>query len=66
MRRGNDWRLRDVQGVELSLKMVDQQAWQLLAISGGQPIRIFGEWSGNDLRVLSAWTDSFHSFAMTP
>ena len=66
VRRGNDWRLRDVQDVELPLKIVDQQAWQLLAISGGQPIRIFGEWSGNDLRVLSAWTDSFHSFATTP
>jgi hypothetical protein len=37
-----------------------------LALSGGQPIRVFGEWTGNDLRVLSGWTDRSHGFLTTP
>ncbi|MFZ4791162.1 MAG: SWIM zinc finger family protein [Candidatus Competibacteraceae bacterium] len=65
VRRGNGWRLRDASGAELLLTMPDPEAWALLALSGGQPIRVFGEWTGNDLRVLSGWTDRFHGFLTT-
>jgi hypothetical protein len=62
LRRNGTWRLRDVQGAELPLKMADRDAWELLAISGGHPLPIFGEWSDNELRALGAWADGFHSF----
>ena len=65
VRRGNGWRLRDAQGVEWPLKMTDPEAWRLLAVAGGRPIDLFGEWSDNDLRVLSCWADGFHGFATT-
>lgn len=66
VRRGNGWRLRDDSGAELPLNMPDREAWALLALSGGRPIRVFGEWTGNELRVLSGWTDRFHGFLATP
>ena len=65
VRRGNGWRLRDAQGVEWPLKMTDPEAWRLLAVAGGRPIDLFGEWSDNDLRVLSCWADGFHGFVTT-
>jgi hypothetical protein len=61
LRRNGVWWLRDVQGAELPLQMTDRDAWEFLAISGGQPLRVFGEWSDNELRVLGAWADGFHS-----
>ncbi len=60
LRRNGAWRLRDAQGAELPLKMADRDAWELLAISGGHPLRICGEWSDNELRALGAWADGFH------
>ena len=65
LRRNGAWRLRDVQGAELPLKMADRDAWELLAISGGHPLPIFGEWSDNELRALGAWADEFHGFVTT-
>jgi len=32
--------------------------WQLLALSGGQPTSIFGEWDGHTFRPLSAQTEA--------
>ncbi|MBN1890504.1 MAG: SWIM zinc finger family protein [Thermoflexales bacterium] len=31
--------------------------WVLLALSGGQPLSLFGEWDGSSLLPLSAWAD---------
>lgn len=66
VRRANGWRLRDGSGAELPLTMPEPEVWALLALSGGQPIRVFGEWTGNELRVLSSWTDRSHGFLTTP
>jgi len=33
----------------------DARGWHLLALSGGQPLALFGEWDGRALRVLSYW-----------
>lgn len=64
--RGREsWRLRDAQGTELPMRISEPDAWELLALSGGQPIHVFGEWSDGALRVLSGWTDGFHNFATT-
>ncbi len=43
-------------GAALPLRLPDdQRGWHLLALSGGQPLALFGEWDGRALRVLSYW-----------
>lgn len=37
------------------LCMESDDAWRLLALSGGMPLRVFGEWDGECLRPLTAW-----------
>ena len=37
--------------------LVFSSGWVLLAESGGGPLTVFGEWDGETLRPLSAWTD---------
>jgi len=65
VRRREGWRLRDAAGVELPMQMADREAWALLAMAGGQPIQVFGEWSDGALRVLSVWAEGFHGFGTT-
>ena len=60
LHRNGTWRLRDAQGAELPLNMAERDAWELLALSGGHPIAVFGEWSDNELRALGAWANGFH------
>ncbi len=38
--------LRDSSGQSLPLSPDFQQGWQLMALSGGQPLSLFGEWDG--------------------
>jgi hypothetical protein len=44
------WRVRDAEGATLPLTSGDH--WLLLAISGGQPVEMAGEWDGRLLRPL--------------
>jgi hypothetical protein len=44
------WRVRDAEGAALPLTAGDH--WLLLAISGGQPVELAGEWDGRLLRPL--------------
>jgi hypothetical protein len=46
------WRLRDAAGATLPLTPGDH--WLLLAISGGRPVDLAGEWDGRTLRPLGA------------
>ncbi|MPM60510.1 hypothetical protein SDC9_107361 [bioreactor metagenome] len=39
----------------LRLDLPDEQAWTLLATSGGHPLLLMGEWWDERWRVLSAW-----------
>ena len=39
----------------VALDLNEAQAWQLLAITGGVPLQLFGEWEGARWHVLSAW-----------
>ncbi|WP_309892358.1 SWIM zinc finger family protein [Archangium sp.] len=48
---GSGW-LRDATGTAVRLGTCDR--WRLLALSGGQPIDVFGEWDGEEFRPLSA------------
>ena len=42
------------------LRLTSDSAWTLLALSGGHPITIFGEWNGQSLLPISAWADGRH------
>ncbi|MBX3172579.1 MAG: SWIM zinc finger family protein [Candidatus Eremiobacteraeota bacterium] len=33
------------------------RVWQLLALSGGGPVTVFGEWDGRRLRPLTVWSE---------
>ncbi len=46
--------LSDERGRGLSIVDRFTGAWHLLAISGGAPLEVFGEWDGNALRPLAA------------
>ena len=41
-------------GQSLPLSLSDAEGWALLALSGGQPLSLMGEWNGETLRPLSA------------
>ena len=60
LRRPGGWWLRDVQGAELPLTLSEPDAWTLLALSGGHPVAVFGEWSDHQLRALGVWVNGFH------
>jgi len=56
-RHESGWRVRDADGCWLPLSSRFTQHWHLLAISGGEPVLLFGEWDGRCLLPLSAWID---------
>lgn len=59
------WLIQDQQGAVLPLseRLESTQGWQLLALSGGQPLALFGEWNGTALLPLSVWVeDGFYGF----
>jgi hypothetical protein len=53
VRLSRDHRLVDAHGDALPLDATDP--WRLLAVSGGGPLTVAGEWSPRGLRALSAW-----------
>ena len=48
------WWLRDSQNQAIPF-IVQGEIWPLLALSGGNPVTVFGEWDGQQLSALSAW-----------
>jgi len=60
VRRGEQWFARDSNASLLSLKSDSTSGWKLLALSGGAPIMIFGEWNGRSLLPINAWADGRH------
>ena len=58
--RSEQWFARDTDGRLLPLKCESIAAWKLLALSGGHPITIFGEWNGRSLLPVSAHADGRH------
>jgi hypothetical protein len=53
---GSAWALVDSQGDALPMSGVG--AWKLLAVSGGRPVDVFGEWDGRAFLPLGAWSSS--------
>lgn len=60
--RDSRWYARDAAGCEAPLRVSDEDGWELLAISGGHPLSLFGEWLGDRLKPLTAWNQA----AVTP
>jgi len=60
VRRNEQLFVRDTDARLLSLKSDAASAWKLLALSGGYPITIFGEWNGQSLLPISVWADGRH------
>jgi hypothetical protein len=52
-----NWSIRDRENNYLPLELDDLRGWQLLALSGGNPITLMGEWNGHKLRPLGIWHD---------
>ena len=53
-RPGNRWRLLDPAGVALPLAD-SESLWTLLAVSGGHPVTVAGEWHPDGLLPLAVW-----------
>jgi len=54
LRSGERWAVRDGDGHALPLAPTFTHGWRLLALSGGRPLALFGEWNGAALLPLSA------------
>ncbi|MEW5852945.1 MAG: SWIM zinc finger family protein [Myxococcota bacterium] len=57
VRDGERWLLRDAGGASLRLPNAFTRGWELLAISGGHPITIFGEARDDEILPLSILTE---------
>lgn len=54
---GDQWDVRDRAGRVLPLAKAFPAPWQLLALSGGHPLGLFGEWDGRAFWPLTAFVD---------
>ena len=52
------WWLMDVHNQVLPITAGIDQPWLLLAMSGGHPCTVFGEWNGLTFFPLSVWTQT--------
>lgn len=44
------WQLRDAEGAQWPVSPLWREHWSLLALSGGAPVTLFGEWNGAEVR----------------
>jgi hypothetical protein len=51
-------RVRDAAGTWLPVSSRFRDRWRLLAVSGGGPVPLFGEWDGESLLPLTVWGES--------
>ncbi len=58
IKQNDSWFVRDEDKRLLTLKSRFKNNWQLLALSGGYPIDIFGEWDGEYFLPLSVWVEN--------
>ncbi len=57
-RREHAWMLLTDAERVLPLDMADDEAWELLARHGGNPLFVCGEWNGNRLRIAGAFAQA--------
>jgi hypothetical protein len=59
--------LTDTNQQTIPARLQEDFDWKLLAISGGHPISVFGEWDGERLSIMSAMVeDRFVHFTLPP
>ncbi|MEM7715647.1 MAG: SWIM zinc finger family protein [Cyanobacteria bacterium P01_A01_bin.68] len=58
IKQNNQWFIRDEDKHLVPVKSIFKNNWQLLALSGGYPIDIFGEWDGEYFLPVSVWGDN--------
>jgi uncharacterized Zn finger protein len=64
LRDGERWMVADPAGDALPLAPRFEKQWELVALSGGGTIALFGEWNGEHLLPLSAAVErKFHALA---
>ncbi len=56
-RENKQFRLCDHAEKRVPLTATEASGWSLLALGGGQPLTVFGEWTGEALLVMSAIAD---------
>jgi len=54
--QGDEWVVQDEAGETLPLSSRFQQGWEVVAVSGGAPLTLFGEWDGSCFLPLSLWS----------
>jgi hypothetical protein len=52
---GSGWQLADESGQSVTLLTASADVWPLVAISGGTPVTVAGEWSADGLTPLTTW-----------
>jgi hypothetical protein len=50
-------RVRDAAGATVRLVLEEPAWWTLLAVSGGHPVGLAGEWQDGALRPLTVWAE---------
>jgi hypothetical protein len=55
-----NWFLKDDLDRTVPLSTLFSSPWELFALSGGHPLRLFGTWDGFMLLPLAAWVDKRH------
>ena len=53
----NAWHVCDAAGDALPISPRFAEIWRLVALSGGLPLDLFGEWDGETVCPISAWAD---------
>ncbi|MBI3650540.1 MAG: SWIM zinc finger family protein [Acidobacteria bacterium] len=57
LRVNEQWLVQDAKGKSLRLSKQFDKGWELLALSGGRALQLFGEWNGEQLFPLSVWVE---------
>lgn len=56
LRQEQGWAICDGAGGLLPLLLPPVDGWRLVALSGGRPLTLVGEWDGSSLAAMGAWT----------
>ena len=66
LHQGDHWQLQDTAGIALPLCVAGDDGWELLSLSGGQPLTVFGEWDGTRFlaRAAIGEDDRLHCLTM--
>ena len=56
-RVGDRWAATDRDGRRVGLSVTGEAGWELLALSGGRPLQLLGEWTADAVTPLGAWVE---------